>query len=235
MGKEQALLPMPDIIAELRRSLSVQLVTPDLSLESHTAAVSLLNQETAAAGQVSIETDRVEPDSVATERAWAEGAYGTFRLMTQAEQVVGAVWDVADTHVSSANAALEAAGQSVRLSPDASSHREASSCVLDSASDGDQADFDGTLLYLADAFGLGERGQTSLETVSVYMDGVEPSDLKTMRKLGFTSAADGVAYEGVDEPCTVFVATKPGVEAAIIAHAKHIGITVSPNPSGSRK
>jgi hypothetical protein len=234
MTEKSSVLPLADIFAEMRKTISVRLERPQLDNSEHLKVIHRLNEETAAAGQVSIDTDKPELDSINTEKAWANGDLGYFRFVMDKDQIVGAVWSLRDTHVRDARKALNDAGMYILVHSDDDRHREASSYIFEETANADKVDFDASMLQLADEFSVGAHGD-SLETLAVYMDGVNRTDRQVMHDQGYKINADGVHYKGSEEPCTVFIATKDTAKQAIIARAKQMGISTTPTtPSALR-
>jgi hypothetical protein len=227
MTEATGLLPITDVIAEMQKQLSVRLERPNLIIPEHVHAGHRLNEETAAASQVSISSDTPTPDPADVEKSWVNGELGYFRFVTTEKgKIIGGVWSLADTHTLEANRALQETDVGITLSSDATKHREASSYIFEGTRgvNADQADIDASTLQLAEEFGLDGVNKHPVDTIAVYMDGVEGSDRDMMGNLGFTVSADGVNYEG-SEPCSVFVATKKSVEQAIRKRATKMGIS----------
>jgi|GEM_PF-2424627 len=228
MTESKPILPITDIVAELQRQLPVRLEKPNLDLPEHRKQGHKLNVATAEDGQVGILSDAPEADPVDVEKAWLTGEYGYLRFIVKKGTIVGGVWSLKDSHVESANVALQASETQIHLSEDTTLHREASSFVFDHVKNAEQIDSDASLLQLAEEFGL-SGSPSQLETMAVYMDDVEEEDRAMMRTLGFSVSADSVSYSGSDE-CTVFVATKTSVEEAIRTRAESMKIVISPQP-----
>lgn len=227
MTEATGLLPITDVIAEIQKRLSVRLERPNLSIPEQVHAGHRLNEETAAASQVSISSDTPTPDPADVERSWVNGELGYFRFVTtQKGKIVGGVWSLEDTHTVDANRALQEADIGMTLFSDMTHHREASSYIFEGTRGADQADVDASTLQLADEFGLVGDTPHPVETLAVYMDAIDQDDRDMMRSLGFAVSADGVEYEGSD-PCTVFVATKVSVEQAIRDRATAMGISAN--------
>jgi hypothetical protein len=226
MTGEQDVLPIADILTEIQNRGSLHLERPQLTNTEHLAALHRLNEETAATGQVSIDSEKPDVDSAATEHAWASGEFGYFRFVMKKSAIAGAVWSLPDSHTNEANKALQKAGVSVVLSADHTCHREASSYIFEEVDTANEADRDATMLQLAEEFGLWGETAHPVDTMAVYMDDVDDTDRDMMNTIGFTVSADGVAYAG-SGPCTVFVATAKSVAQAIRNQADSIGITAT--------
>jgi len=220
-------LPIRDVLTELKKKFSVTLLSADLNNREHLREANRLNHETAAVGgQVSIETNKQEPDSNETVEKWVGGKLGYFRFVVDNKnnKIIGGVWSLEDTHTTKANQVLKQRGETIELSSNSSEHREASSYIYEKVKNAEQKDKDASLQQLAEEFKLGEENSNqTLKTIAVYMDEVEESDRVMMKELGFAISADGVEYEGSD-PCTVFIATQESVKQAIIVRAKQVGI-----------
>ncbi len=235
MTEATGLLPITDVIAEMQNRLSVRLERPNLSIPEQVRAGHRLNEETAAASQVSISSDTPTPDPADVEKSWVNGELGYFRFVTtQKGKIVGGVWSLEDTHTVDANRALQEADAGMTLSSNTTYHREASSYIFEGTRGADQADVDASTLQLAEEFGLDGVNKYPVDTIAVYMDGIDDADREMMIGLGFAISADNVKYEG-SEPCTAFIATKNSVEQAIRTRATVMGISGTPQTPASLK